>query len=1161
MARIQFGNTWWGAKWLEALNNMDYSNRLPRGQRYARNGSVISVETEGNKITAKVSGRRPSPYKVSMTITPFKKKERERIVSIISSNPYYMSQLEGRMLPTELYHELSKEKIMLFPTSWKEMGMKCSCPDWAVPCKHLASVVYIIANEIDKNPFLVFGMHNFDLVKELQLSAGRSSEEDIISITSLTVEKPKKFNYYREKLEGIDFSEIPDLSQAITKLLTERPLFYLKDDFKKIMSRQYKNMSKAVKKHIKMTEIIEDSPEILYSSVEMRVLKGKAIIKGRLKAKDNKLPFETEDMESLIEYLQVLTIGDLSVYPPVLSFLTVVHSFVLKLIEKNAYIPDILSLSEDSYIIRWIPALFSKEIKEIYTELSEAMPRDMLKYGNEFLSGNEQVFFIVSLFISYYMDKFQVVPLTEELIPSMFFHHQTYVSNKFQHMENAKTIHLWLGRFFIHPHNCAPVIRIDETKEGKSFIVNLFIEDSRNNSVPEDIRTFMATDNDEKFPVLKDLNLLSTYLPVVNQILMKQGKVNVIPEDFVSLWFDALPVLQTLGIKTILPKALKDIFIPQLTLAVKSISAGSKNIKTYMDIHSMLDFDWSIAAGNTFLNSEEFLQLISKYSGIVKFKDQYILLDDREMERIRKQLEKKPSLSSLDILKVHLEESYHGVPIKTSSGLKKIFKDLFTPKETTLPNNLTAELRPYQLTGFKWLYHNYSIGIGSIIADDMGLGKTLQVITFILKLKETGDLKTKKVLIIVPASVMLNWQREIEKFAPLLKSVIYHGQKRDRGVLKQKDTDIIITTYSLARMDKEIFNKIKWRCIVSDEAQNIKNAVTSQTKAVKSIKGDYKIAMTGTPVENRLMDYWSITDFTMKNLLGSQASFKQDFAIPIEKFNDQRRLEAFKKITAPFILRRMKTDKKIINDLTDKISMDQWVQLSKEQVALYRNLVDTMENTVDDADGISRKGLIFKLITGFKQICNHPSLYLKQESADPMLSGKSMLLLDLLQKIDTRKEKVLIFTQYKEMGTLLEKMIENHSLSKPLFFHGSLGQKKRNEIIDSFQNTQEHKVLIISLKAGGTGLNLTAANNVVHYDLWWNPAVENQATDRAFRIGQKRNVNVYRFITKGTFEERINDMIISKKELSDLAVNQGEKWITEMSNKELHELLKLSDQG
>ncbi|MCF6335844.1 MAG: DEAD/DEAH box helicase [Spirochaetales bacterium] len=298
----------------------------------------------------------------------------------------------------------------------------------------------------------------------------------------------------------------------------------------------------------------------------------------------------------------------------------------------------------------------------------------------------------------------------------------------------------------------------------------------------------------------------------------------------------------------------------------------------------------------------------------------------------------------------------------------------------------------------------------------------------------------------------------------------------------------------------------------------------------------------------------------MKNLLGNKTSFKQEFAIPIEKFNNQNRLEAFKKITAPFILRRMKTDKTIINDLPDKISMDQWVSLSKEQTALYQDLVSTVEALDDNEDGINRKGLIFKLILGFKQICNHPSLYLKKETANPELSGKSVLLLELLEKITERKEKVLIFTQFKEMGTILEKMINDHFSAETLFFHGSLSQKKRNTIIDNFQNTQEHPFLIISLKAGGTGLNLTAANNVIHYDLWWNPAVENQATDRAFRIGQKKNVNVYRFITKGTFEERINDMIISKKELSDMTVNQGEKWITEMSNKELKELLTLSKQ-
>ncbi|MDX9802104.1 MAG: DEAD/DEAH box helicase [Spirochaetia bacterium] len=1161
MAIVRYGNTWWGQKWVEALNNIDYSNRLPRGQRYARNGSVLSIYIEGNKITSRVSGSRPRPYNISITIPGFKNDEKKKIFSIISANTYYMSQLEGKTLPQELCADLLKEKIKLFPVSWKEMGMRCSCPDGAVPCKHLAAVVYIIANEIDKNPFLVFNLHNYDLVKELHLSSDSNKEEEIISMDSLTIDKGEVFSYHRENLELIDFTKIPEMLSPITRLLTDKPLFYLKGDFRKIISDHYLKMSNAVIKQIKNTDISEELPEIIYDDAKIQITKGKVPIKGQIKTGDKKLEFQTGAMDKLIRYLQVLTIRDLSEYPPVLSFLTIIHSFVLMLIEKSAYIPDIISLDDKSYIIRWIPAIFNNEIKNIYQELCDSIPKEIVRYEKAFLPKQEQVLFIISMLISHYLIKF--IPVSNEDdndMLALFFRSKVYAPKIFQQLENAKTIHLWLARFFVHPKNCVPVIKIDETKSGNNFLFELFIEDRRANDAKlESLSSFMISNNPDKFQVLKDLSLLSTYLPAVNEALKIQKSVEVSSGEFASLWFDALPVLQTLGIKTILPKALKTIFIPELTLAVKQSGSNERNIKTYLQLDSLLDFDWAISAGSTFLSKEEFMELIKNYSGIVRFKDKYIMLDKKEMERIKKQLEKRPSLSPLDILKVNLEESFNNVPVETGPAIKEILQDLFTPKDVSLPASLLAELRPYQLSGFKWLYHNYTIGIGSIIADDMGLGKTIQVIALILKLKETGELESRKILIIVPASILLNWQREIEKFAPSLTSVIYHGQGRNGDSLKNRDIDVIITTYALARMDKDFIANKKWKCLITDEAQNIKNAETSQTRAIKSIKADYRIAMTGTPVENRLMDYWSITDFTMKNLLGSKTSFKENFAIPIEIFNDKKQIDVFRKITAPFILRRMKTDKSIIHDLPDKIVSDQWGQLSNEQTALYQNLVDNIENMISNSEGINRKGIILKLITGLKQICNHPSLYLKTDNAEPELSGKSQLLLDLLQKIYERNEKALIFTQFKEMGVLLEKIIEVHSGYKPLFFHGSLQQKKRNEIIDRFQNDLTSRFLVISLKAGGTGLNLTAANNIIHYDLWWNPAVENQATDRAFRIGQKKNVNVYRFVTKGTFEEKINDMISRKKELADLTVNQGEKWISEMNNKELRELLRLTE--
>ena len=406
----------------------------------------------------------------------------------------------------------------------------------------------------------------------------------------------------------------------------------------------------------------------------------------------------------------------------------------------------------------------------------------------------------------------------------------------------------------------------------------------------------------------------------------------------------------------------------------------------------------------------------------------------------------------------------------------------------------------------------------------------------------------------VPTTLITNWMREIEKFAPDLEIFVYHGAKRK---LEMNGKDIVITTYGLVRSDIEIFKKKKWASVILDEAQNIKNPETKQTQSIKSLKSPLRIAMTGTPVENRLSEYWSIFDFLNHGYLDTLSKFIKKFAIPIEKDRNKKQLEVFRKITAPFILRRVKTDKSIIKDLPDKMELDQYCSLTKEQASLYQNIMDKTLKELESKDGIQRKGLVLQLITHLKQICNHPAHYLKKPESSPDLSGKTNMLLDLLATINENEEKVLIFTQYTEMGNKLQEMISEAFGHEVLFLHGGLTRKKRDAMVDSFQNEPCIKTMILSLKAGGTGLNLTAANNVIHFDLWWNPAVETQATDRAFRIGQKKDVMVHRFITKGTFEEKIDAMIKSKKELADMAVTQGEKWVGEFSNTELKEFFAL----
>lgn len=441
------------------------------------------------------------------------------------------------------------------------------------------------------------------------------------------------------------------------------------------------------------------------------------------------------------------------------------------------------------------------------------------------------------------------------------------------------------------------------------------------------------------------------------------------------------------------------------------------------------------------------------------------------------------------------------------------------------------------------------------MADDMGLGKTIQVITLILKLKEEKRLNSAG-LIVCPTTVIGNWEKECRRFAPTLATSIYHGQERD---LDTSNLDLLITSYGILRRDIELFKDRDWSIVVIDEAQNIKNPETDQTKAVKSLNSSIHIAMSGTPVENRLTELWSIFDFINKGYLGYMKNFIQRYAIPIEKYRNRQAIERLRRITAPFILRRLKIDKSIIDDLPEKIISDEYCYLTKEQVAIYEQIVEQTMKEIETSEGIKRRGLVFKLITSLKQICNHPVHYTKKGRVTKQASGKAERVVSLLEKIISVGEKTLVFTQYKEMGELLVDIFKREFKEEILFFHGGVPRNKREKMIEEFQGEEGCPIMVISLKAGGTGLNLTAATNVIHYDLWWNPAVEAQATDRTYRIGQKRSVFVHRFITLGTFEEKIDEMIKAKRELAELIVTTGEEWITELSNRELRELFKLAE--
>ena len=493
-------------------------------------------------------------------------------------------------------------------------------------------------------------------------------------------------------------------------------------------------------------------------------------------------------------------------------------------------------------------------------------------------------------------------------------------------------------------------------------------------------------------------------------------------------------------------------------------------------------------------------------------------------------------------------------PLKIPSDYKRFKKEINEAKIYDAPKSLTGELRPYQKIGYSWLVQNIQHRFGSILADDMGLGKTIQILSAILFLKEQDQFDSEPTLIIVPPTLISNWENEIKKFTPDLTYYIYHGPNR---TFPLEEYDIILTSYGVVRLDLDMFMDTYWRICVIDEAQNIKNPNTEQTKAIKSIEAGTKIALTGTPIENRLMDYWSIFDFINKGYLSTKDDFKRFYVMPIEKLEDEEVLENLKKIAKPFVLRRLKTDEDIKKELPEKFVNDIYCGLTKKQILLYNAILEEIFFDIENSKGIQRKGIILKILTALKQTCNHPAQFLDIKNPKIQESGKMELLVNILENILSVDEKVIIFTQYVEMGKIIQKLISKKFKQEVLFLHGSQTLKEKTEVIDTFQEDEDHKILVATLKTGGTGLNLTAARNVIHYDLWWNPAVENQATDRVHRIGQDKDVMVYRFITKGTLEEEIDAISKRKTDLAGKAIINDETFITEMSNEELKEILTL----
>jgi SNF2 family DNA or RNA helicase len=592
-------------------------------------------------------------------------------------------------------------------------------------------------------------------------------------------------------------------------------------------------------------------------------------------------------------------------------------------------------------------------------------------------------------------------------------------------------------------------------------------------------------------------------------------------------------------------------------------------------LQSLLSFKWELTIGGQRISKAEFDRLVELNSPLVEINGEWVELrapDVRAAQTFFASRKEQMTLSLEDALRLASGDSQtiEKLPVvnfEATGQLQELLNTLNNNEAVSAiaPASFRGELRPYQALGVGWLAFLERWGLGACLADDMGMGKSIELIAFLLHLQEKDSLE-RPTLLVCPTSVLGNWEREVRKFGPTLKVLVHHGDKRAKGkafTTAIKGKHLIITSYALVFRDAKEIQNIKWQGLVLDEAQNIKNSESKQSKIVREIEASFKIALTGTPVENRLQELWSILEFLNPGYLGPRNFFQRRFAIPIEKYGDRESLHTLRSLVRPFILRRLKTDKSIIQDLPEKQEMTVFCGLATEQATLYQQIVEMSISELESAEGIQRRGMILALLVKLKQLCNHPALLTAKQNPKALVikgqeSGKLQRLLEMLEEVVAQGDRALIFTQFAEWGKLLKPHLEQHLGREILFLYGGIKQQQREEMIDRFQNDpQGPPIMILSLKAGGTGLNLTRATHVFHYDRWWNPAVENQATDRVFRIGQTRNVQVHKFVCTGTLEEKIHDMIESKKALAEQVVSAGENWITELDTDQLRNLLIL----
>ena len=1123
----------WGSLFIEALIERGESRRLSRGLEYAAGGRVLELSASGGLVRARVAGRSKPFYSVSIVFRPLSPLERRRICSLLDERPELLGRVSAGESPPELLDLLTAEGIDLGPRGRGDMRRSCDCPDFADPCKHMAAACYALALKIDADPRLLFRLRG------LELSG------------YITENRPELPSPQRRPAEGSpEPRAIPSYLGLILSLTPPHPSFapqgfpVLLAAFYHLAARKASESGAAESRGRERNSVEAEFSRCDYSTAMDE--RGADFRSPRYRRRLGILarpPHGAARPLSLTAAAALFSSFSSEEGSEGYRFLFRFFRRCRELIASSAFAPFPVAKGS-SLTIEWGPAPCAKEAREALRDLAAVEPG--LFPGEE--AGEEAVEALAEAYLSEWVRALDFRALGEgamsDEVSGLFFRGARMGVSSPAGRALAAEIRACLSAYAVEYGRYRYRLGIREAKGGEArFALSLSVlppGEEGQAAPPLGLREAGLRFGPS---ALRGPLALSAYLPRLRELSRKK-RILVDEESLSAFLSEARRLLERLRVEVVLPKALRRALDPRLILAVETKSAQS--LAPSLGLDSLLSFRWKVALGEELMEVEDFIRLVEQKLPVVRFRDRYARLDPAQAASLLERYRRGGEIGPLDLAAARASGD-----AVFSADAQAIVSAFFAEPETPIPQSLNARLRPYQERGYRWAYANFRRGFGCIIADDMGLGKTVEAIAVMLRLKEEG-LLGDGVLVVAPAALLTNWERELARFSPGLSVRSYHGPGRSLA----GGADVRLTTYQTALRDEEKLAARPFSLIVADEAHLMKNALAKRTRALKSLSSAHRLALSGTPVENRLEDLRSIFDFALPGYLGARAAFTREWRRPIELEGNKEKAEKLKRITAPFLLRRLKTDKSVIDDLPEKNEIDEYARLSPAQAGLYGSVVAKgMEDARRATRPEERGAIILRLILSLKQICDHPRVYDKESPAEASLSGKCLLLLSLLDGMLPGDEKVLVFSQYVETLRLLQAVLRKERRIEALLYHGGMPQEERDETVGRFQDEAARRVMLVSLRAGGLGLNLTAASRVIHFDLWFNPAVESQATDRAFRIGQTKNVFVHRFITAGTFEEKLDAMIKSKRELAEMSVSSGESWLCRMSDEEIKAIL------